>query len=105
MFSLDVNIRPSDIHTIFSLSAPSKPINQPNRGVFIGDHVWIGHRVMILKEVIIPNGCIVGALSLVTRKIFNPNSIIGGSPAKVIKEGFSWDRSTPSKYVEKLNKS
>ena len=69
----------------------------------IGDDVTIGHKVMlhgctikngcligmsatILDGVIIGEGSIVGANSLVTQnKVFPPNSLIMGSPAKVIK--------------------
>ena len=69
----------------------------------IGDDVTIGHKVMlhgctiedgcligmnatILDGVIIGKGSIVGAHSLVTsNKVFPPNSLIMGSPAKVVK--------------------
>ena len=69
----------------------------------IGDDVTIGHKVMlhgctiengcligmsatILDGAVIGAGSIVGAHSLVTsNKVFPPNSLIMGSPAKVIK--------------------
>jgi carbonic anhydrase/acetyltransferase-like protein (isoleucine patch superfamily) len=69
----------------------------------IGDDVTIGHKVMlhgctiedgcligmsatILDDAVISKGSIVGANSLVTQgKKFPPNSLIMGSPAKVIK--------------------
>ncbi|MEA3383138.1 MAG: gamma carbonic anhydrase family protein [Campylobacterota bacterium] len=69
----------------------------------IGDDVTIGHKVMlhgctiengcligmnatILDGVVIGEGSIVGAHSLVTsNKVFPPNSLIMGSPAKVVK--------------------
>ena len=51
----------------------------------IKDNVWIGEGVCIMPGVTIGFGCIIGALSVVTKDI--PDySIAVGSPAKVIKE-------------------
>jgi maltose O-acetyltransferase len=52
--------------------------------VVIGDDVWIGARVIILAGVTIGPGSIVGAGAVVTRDV-PPYSIVGGVPAKVLK--------------------
>lgn len=52
--------------------------------VIINDNVWIGEGVVILSNVVIGENCIIGANSVVT-KSFHSNCIIGGNPAKVIK--------------------
>jgi maltose O-acetyltransferase len=52
--------------------------------VVIGNDVWIGARVMILPGVTIGNGSIVGAGAVVTKDV-PPYSIVGGVPAKVLK--------------------
>lgn len=52
--------------------------------VVIGDNVWIGEFVSILPGIIINQGSIVGANSVVTKDI-PPFSIAVGAPAKVIK--------------------
>lgn len=57
--------------------------------IVIGNHVWIGLNVTILKGVTIGNGCMVAAGAVVTNS-FPPNCLIGGVPAKVIKENISW---------------
>lgn len=46
---------------------------------------WIGFGVTILKGVTIGEGAVVGAKSLVTKDVA-PWTIVGGNPAKVIKE-------------------
>lgn len=52
--------------------------------VIIGDDVWLGRRVMVLKGVTIGNGSVIAAGSVVTSSI--PERVIaGGVPAKVIR--------------------
>ena len=50
----------------------------------IGDNVWIGENVCVLKGVRIGNGVIVGANSVVTKSIPD-NSIVAGVPGRVLK--------------------
>jgi len=56
--------------------------------VTIEDDVWIGGNVTILKNVIIGEGCIIGAASVVTRSL-PPYSICVGSPCRPIKIRFT----------------
>ncbi len=54
------------------------------KAVYIGDDVWIGHRVIILPGVHIGNGCIIGAGAVVTKDI--PDYAVAvGVPARIIK--------------------
>jgi acetyltransferase-like isoleucine patch superfamily enzyme len=57
----------------------------PIREVKIGDKVWIGFNVSILKGVTIGEGAVVGAGSVVTRDV-PPWTIVAGNPARVIRE-------------------
>lgn len=57
----------------------------------IGNHVWIGSNVTILKGVRIPDGCVVGANSVVTKGPDQENTLIAGNPAQVIKENVRWE--------------
>lgn len=64
------------------------PINQqgakPEAPIVIGNDCWIGTRVVILPGVHLGDKCIVGAGAVVTHS-FPKGSIIGGSPAKLIR--------------------
>ena len=51
----------------------------------IHDRAWIGSRVLILKGVTIGEGAVVAAGSVVTRNV-PPFTIVGGNPARVIRE-------------------
>jgi len=53
--------------------------------VHIGSNVWLGRGVMILKDAVIGDNSVVAAGSVVTKE-FVENKILGGIPAKVIKE-------------------
>ena len=56
--------------------------------IIVEDDVWIGSNCVILSGVKIGKGSIVGAGSVVTKDV-EPYSIVGGSPAKLIKYRFS----------------
>lgn len=56
-------------------------------GCTIGDNCLIGMGAIILNKAVIGDNCIIGAGSLVTQgKVIPPNSLVVGSPAKVIRE-------------------
>lgn len=58
--------------------------------VVIKDHVWVGCNVTILKGTQIGMNSIVAAGSVV-KGSFPDNCLIGGNPAKVIKENINWE--------------
>jgi acetyltransferase-like isoleucine patch superfamily enzyme len=64
-------------------------IYKPNE-IFIGNHVWVGCDVKIYKGTIIPNGCVIAAGSIVRGIFTETNALIGGNPAKIIKQNISW---------------
>lgn len=55
-------------------------------GAKVGDNTLIGMRATLLNNVIVGNNCIIGAHVLVTEgKVIPDNSLVIGSPAKIIK--------------------
>ncbi|HBZ8223402.1 TPA: acyltransferase [Escherichia coli] len=54
------------------------------KSVTIGRDVWIGANCIILPGVTIGEGAVIAAGSVVTKDV-NPFSIVGGTPAKLIK--------------------
>ncbi len=53
--------------------------------VIIGNDVWIGHGVTVLPKVTVGDGAILAAGAVVTKDV-EPYTIIGGVPAKPIRE-------------------
>lgn len=54
------------------------------KGIVIGKNCWIGSKVTILDGVIIGDNCVIAAGSVITKSM-PANSVIGGVPAKVLK--------------------
>lgn len=57
--------------------------------VHIGDHVWLCSGCTIMPGVTVGEGSVVAANATVTKDV-PPYSLVGGSPAKVIKENIEW---------------
>lgn len=77
----DVTIIDSDYHSIND-SLVSMPIT-------IGNNVWIGCKSIILKGVTIGDGAVIAAGSVVSKDV-PPHTLVGGVPAKVLKEQVVW---------------
>ena len=74
----------SQNHRFDDLTVPMcKQGFQADRPVIIEDDVWIGSRVIILPDVRIGRGSVIGAGAVVTKDV-EPYTIVGGNPATVI---------------------
>ncbi|MBK1812713.1 acyltransferase [Clostridium sp. YIM B02505] len=79
----------TDYHKIYSLET-DEIINEPKEIIF-GDKVWIGCRSTFIKGAKVGNSCIVGANSFINNEIKGDNIIIGGNPARILKEKVRWE--------------
>lgn len=81
-----VTIMDSDAHTIFLNNGDAL---ENTSAISIGDNVWIGAEATVLKGVTVGNGSVVATKSLVTTDV-PPGALVGGVPARVIRENIKW---------------
>jgi len=87
LFADNIEIWASDTHSIYNEN--KEKINH-EKPIIIGNHVWVGSHVMVLKGVTIKKNSIVGMGSIITKDI--PEGVISvGSPNRNIKENVTWD--------------
>lgn len=78
----------TDQHAIYNFD--NTIINQDKK-ITIGNDVWIGAKSFILKGSAIPNGCIVGANTTISKEFIQKNTIIAGNPAKILRDNIQWN--------------
>ena len=61
--------------------------NELGESNIIGNDVWIGANVVIMNEISVGDGAVIGAGSIVTKDV-PPYAIVVGSPARIIRYRF-----------------
>lgn len=89
LFSWDILLLDNDQHKI--MNEEGVCINQ-SKPILIGDKVWIGCRVLVLKGANIPNNVVIGAQSIVSKKLEYENSIYAGNPLQQMKNMITWQK-------------
>jgi len=87
LFSDDIDIRTGDGHSILNEQ------NERTNGsgdILIGEHVWCGRGVSILKSAIVPANSVIATRSVVTKKYKEQNIMLAGCPAKIVKQNINW---------------
>jgi len=87
----NVNIRDSDNKYILTGNeeADKDAASRKTQPIKIGDNVWIGSNVTILKGVTIGDGAIIAAGSIVNKNVA-AQTLVGGVPARTLKENIKW---------------
>jgi virginiamycin A acetyltransferase len=76
---------------IFGKEWENVPLNSKSKGdTVIGNDVWIGYGAVIMPGIKIGDGAIIASCSVVTKDV-EPYTIVGGNPAKLIRNRFSDD--------------
>lgn len=88
LISWNTFITDTDFHATYNTI--TQEIHEPLGGeTKIGSDVWIGQNAIILKNSSIPNGCIIGANSLVNKTFIQENCLLAGSPVEVKRHNVS----------------
>ncbi len=87
LLSWNVTVMDHDFHQI--RDSDNALVNAP-QAIKLGDHVWIGCHVLILKGSQCSSGNILAAGSLLTKHLSGENQLIGGVPATVLKPERFW---------------
>lgn len=72
-------------HLFDDLEQPIRLQGVSRKGISVGNNCWIGAKVTLLDGASVGNGCIIAA-GAVVRGTFPDNVIIGGVPARILKE-------------------
>lgn len=90
LFGWDCLIMDTDHHHIYDSQNLKNKING-NRKIYIGDHVWLGAKVTVLKGAEIPKDNIVAIGTTVNQKILKSNMIIANDlKIRIVKENIYW---------------
>ncbi len=87
LFSGRIHFRTGDSHSLTDLEG--RRIN-PSRDITIGNHVWVGMNVTVLKGSAVADSSVIGACAVVCKRFNRPNCTIAGNPARVLREGIDW---------------
>jgi acetyltransferase-like isoleucine patch superfamily enzyme len=88
MIAPGCSIRSGDSHSIFKNNARINPA----KDIQIESRCWLGERVLVLKGAFVPEGCVVGAASVIIKAFQEKNCILAGVPARVVNKGITWGK-------------
>ncbi|MBD5391685.1 hypothetical protein HDR66_02670 [bacterium] len=97
MLANNIQIWTADGHSVIDMKT-QHVINATPCKVTIGDRTWVAQDAKLLKGAKIPPDTIVAASSIVTKEFIESHTIIGGNPAKILRQDICWDRRDPFEY-------
>ncbi len=90
LFASDIVFTISDNHVIYDL-ADGHVCNPPG-DIVLENHIWVCRSATVLNNTLVSADSVIASHALVTRKFREPNVVIGGVPAKIIRHGCNWKR-------------
>lgn len=90
LISKGCSIRTGDAHRLYDITTGAR-LNE-GRSVFMGDHVWLGWGVNVLKGSRLYSGTIVGLGAILTGKEYFSNTAYGANLAKPIAYNVCFDK-------------
>ena len=96
IFSKQTVISNTDEHAIL---VDGQVINRAG-ALRIGAHVWIGQGASLMKNCVVPDGCIVARNAVVTHAFEAPRCVLAGMPARAVKHGVEWDLAPVNSFLD-----
>lgn len=100
LFSSEVTFMCGNGHSLLSLDSDNC---SPHHEIVLEDHIWVGHKVILISGAHISEGSVVGIGALVSKKFPN-NCTVAGVPAKIIRKNIAWGRNEYGPNLELCGK-
>ena len=89
LLAYDIDLRTGDSHSILD-AATGQRLNYA-RDVVLEDHVWIAAHCSVLKGVRLRKNSVVATRSVLTKSFDQAGIIVGGNPARLLRENITWN--------------
>ncbi|MHB8694271.1 MAG: acyltransferase [Solirubrobacteraceae bacterium] len=89
LVSWEVLLLDTDYHPLIAQDGSQSEICAP---IVLGERVWLGARSTVLKGVTLGNDTVVAAGAVVNRSDPEGHAVLGGNPARRVREGVRWQR-------------
>ncbi|WP_433674934.1 acyltransferase [Microbacterium gorillae] len=93
LFASNVSVRGSSHHGLWDMD--SGELLNPEVGITVGDHVWVGNQVILLNKAEIGSGSVVAARSIVNKRFVEQNALLAGTPAAIRRSRVEWTNGFP----------
>lgn len=83
-------IMDGDAHKLYDKDDSIKRLN-PDKEIRIGNKVWFGANVNVLKGVETGDNMIVAAGTTLTKSVLENNCVVGGNPVQILRKNIIWE--------------